>query len=272
MEILQNKQENKKIAILYIATGQYFYFWKDFYESAKKYFLPKHDRHFFLWTDATMENVPQDVTLTFLKWRTWPYSTLHRYEIFLQKEKELLNFDYCYFFNANMVCLKEVDEDVFPIDVPFVAAENLNQPFMSSKNRLHSLKTKYWTNNPRSAAFVPFKVWEEHPDWSWLMGGFNGGKAIDWMHMSKILTKWIYQDKINHIKVKWNDEAYMNKYMMKAGVKRLSPIPYLSVWWRDITDEVKLRLLRKQDILGDDFRTSGRHIEIFTDRLKSLIE
>lgn len=59
---------------------------------------------------------------------------------------------------------------------------------------------------------------------------------------------------------------------MKAGVKRLSPIPYLSVWWRDITDEVKIRLLRKQDILGDDFRISGRHIEVFTDRLKKLIE
>jgi len=50
----------KKIGILYICTGKYDIFWKDFYLSCEKYLLndidengnKKFEKHYFVWTDA----------------------------------------------------------------------------------------------------------------------------------------------------------------------------------------------------------------------------
>lgn len=41
----------KNIAILYIATGRYICFWKDFYSSMQKFFLPKHKKTYFLFPE-----------------------------------------------------------------------------------------------------------------------------------------------------------------------------------------------------------------------------
>ena len=41
-----------KAAILYIATGKYTVFWKEFYESFEKNFLPQTKKTYFLFTDA----------------------------------------------------------------------------------------------------------------------------------------------------------------------------------------------------------------------------
>ena len=44
-----------KIAILYICTGKYNIFWKDFYTSCEKNFIPNSEKHYFVFTDA--ENI-----------------------------------------------------------------------------------------------------------------------------------------------------------------------------------------------------------------------
>lgn len=42
-----------KVAVLYICTGTYTAFWKDFYVSAEKYFLPDCEKHYFAFTDTS---------------------------------------------------------------------------------------------------------------------------------------------------------------------------------------------------------------------------
>ena len=49
-ELVQNKRF--QIAILYICTGKYVVFWKDFYQSFEKKFLKKSEVEYFVFTDA----------------------------------------------------------------------------------------------------------------------------------------------------------------------------------------------------------------------------
>ena len=42
----------KSIGILYICTGPYVLFWKDFYESFEKNFLPSYEKRYYVFTDA----------------------------------------------------------------------------------------------------------------------------------------------------------------------------------------------------------------------------
>lgn len=40
-----------KVAILYICTGRYNQFFKGFYESCERNFLPNSNKEYFVWTD-----------------------------------------------------------------------------------------------------------------------------------------------------------------------------------------------------------------------------
>ena len=93
----------KKVAILYIALGRYITFWKDFYESCEKYLSPC-EKHYFVWTDNETFDYSDaaNVTITRAEKKGWPYDTLLRFQMFLERQKELSKFDYIFFFNANI--------------------------------------------------------------------------------------------------------------------------------------------------------------------------
>ena len=46
-----------KIGILFIATGRYICFWKDFYKACEKYLLKNHEKTYFLFTDAELKKI-----------------------------------------------------------------------------------------------------------------------------------------------------------------------------------------------------------------------
>lgn len=46
------ESDMNKVAVLYICTGKYDVFWKDFYISYEKYFLPDCEKHYYVFTDA----------------------------------------------------------------------------------------------------------------------------------------------------------------------------------------------------------------------------
>ena len=74
------------ISILYICTGKYSMFWRDFYESTQKYFLPNsnYELHYFVFTDELSlpyEDKPY-VNKIYQVALEWPYITLLRFEIF----------------------------------------------------------------------------------------------------------------------------------------------------------------------------------------------
>ena len=86
----------KKVAALYMCTGQYLKLWPEFLASAEKYLLKQCEVHYFVFTDADHlegEESNSRVHRIFQKPQPWPYTTLKRFEIFLQIEDALKKFD-----------------------------------------------------------------------------------------------------------------------------------------------------------------------------------
>ena len=100
----------KTLAVLYICTGAYVAFWRDFYPNFKANFLPDCDRTFFVFTDAdhiAYEDAP-DVRRIPQQALPWPYSTMQRFDAFLGQEAALAKFDYLFFANANLHCTRVI--------------------------------------------------------------------------------------------------------------------------------------------------------------------
>lgn len=262
--------DQKNIAILYICTGQYVTLWERFYETCEKYFLPKHKKTYFIWSDSKPKPFVDNIVFTYIKWFPSPHAMMNRYHHFMMRENDLKNYDYCFFFNSNVEFKGEVSDEVIPVDVPFCAAENIAQFCSDKESRLDIIKNKYWTNCPASPAFMSFEHWKQNPDFCWLMGGFNGGKAKDWIEMSKQIMQWVDYNKKHKLYLRWHDEPFMNKYMYEHGVLRLNPIHYLN--WRKYTwknDDVKIIVRKKQEILPTNFRTARTNVLSIKERLDS---
>jgi len=77
-----------KIGILYICTGKYDIFWKDFYLSSEKYLLKNHEKHYFVFTDSkTIFDAAnnKNIHVIYQKNLGWPNNALMRYHIFLKE-------------------------------------------------------------------------------------------------------------------------------------------------------------------------------------------
>ena len=99
-----------RVAVLYLCTGSYRVFWHDFYPNFKEHFLPDCERTFYVFTDAeTIDYEDQpDVRRIPQQALPWPYSTMQRFDAFLGQADRLAGYDYLFFANANLRCLRDV--------------------------------------------------------------------------------------------------------------------------------------------------------------------
>ena len=79
-----------RIGILYICTGKYDIFWKDFYLSAERHFLqdPSFTLEYYVFTDSSKlydEENNKHIHRIRQKNLGWPDNTLKRFHIFLRK-------------------------------------------------------------------------------------------------------------------------------------------------------------------------------------------
>jgi len=202
-----------QIGILYICTGKYSIFWKSFYESAEKYFLTNHKKIYYVFTDAKKiaykEN--KNVIVIFQENLGWPYNTLMRFHIFNKNKKILSKTDYLFFFNANMLFVSSVEEEIIPYNEGLMA---LQQPGIWNKPR-----EKFpYESNTESTAYIPPEKGKYY-----VMGALNGGKTEKFLIMSKILAENIDRDIKNEIIAIWHDESHLNWYLSDKEFKLLNP-------------------------------------------------
>jgi len=197
-----------KIAVLYICTGHYTIFWKDFYRTAEKCFYPREQKHYFLITDnndliaSLKEN--DNVTPCFQVKSGWPYDTLLRFNIFCTVQDRLLQYDFCYYCNANMLFLKQIDETVIPFPTP-------EKSLLLWRHTLvyHDEDASGFTveRNPESSAYIA-EGEKCHP----YGGGFFGGTSEAFVRMSRILRDNIAADLEKNIIAVWHDESHIQRY------------------------------------------------------------
>lgn len=202
-----------KIAILYICTGIYSKFFEGFYNSSQKYLLTNEHKQYFVWTDDfNVANNLKDVNLIHKEFAGFPADSLFRFEMFLQVEQVLQQFDYIYFFNSNALFLKPVEKEILPDD------SGLAMGIWPGTREIQNPIFYPYERNRKSLAYVaPYK-----PPYIYFMGGLNGGRSEEYLNMIRALAHNIREDYNNGIIAKYHDESHINAYMRTHKCKILS--------------------------------------------------
>ena len=203
------------IGILYICTGKYSLFWEKFYQSCEDNFLSCHKKHYFVFTDSSNIKNESNVTKIYESAKGFPMDSLLRFKMFKSIENNLLQCDYLFFFNSNMLFVKPVNEEILPGigDNRLVA---LLHPGYYSK-RINSFP---FERNGRSTAFIPYiksKIYRYY------MGSLNGGRTEDFIKLIDILCTNVDIDMSNGIIAIYHDESHLNSYLNTMKIKSLDP-------------------------------------------------
>lgn len=212
--------EKKKIGILYITTGKYVIFWKAFYESFEKYFLPHMERHYFVFTDACEDEIKESqyVHVYREKQLPWPLPTLLKYHYFLQVEEELKQMDYLYQSNGPVVCEDYVDEE------GFLPREEFGETLMFTRHPGFYQKPRIfipYERNPRSKAYVPYNQGK-----CYVFGAMNGGKSDAYLSFMKELRQRITDDLNHNLIARFHDESHVNHGILFQENYRIIDMAY----------------------------------------------
>ena len=209
---------NKSIGILYICTGPYALFWKDFYESFEKSFLPGYRKKYFIFTDSD-EIYKQEnpfVNVIKIEPQPWPLITLFRFSTFLKIEEELKKCDYLMFSNANMVCNDVITpEEFLPREERGEILSVTSHPGYYKKKNIDYP----YERSKKSTAYVPWNCGENY-----VIGAMFSGTSKAFLKMSRTLKNNIEEDLKKNIIAKWHDESQLNRYIInKPGIRILEP-------------------------------------------------
>lgn len=242
-------QEPKKVAFLWICTGPlYWQYAATMLQGAKRFFLPGHDVDYFLWSDmpvddraavldalgkayAKVPEAPQadydrelgnmadsicaigpQVRMQRTEAVEWPLPTLMRYHLFLQREEELKEYDYIFYCDVDMVFTNYVGDEV------------LGEGLTAAPHPGYALRRNLippYEPNPQSEAYIPrpgrVAVVDGKPQFQpeYYAGGFQGGRAKDFIEAMKVMKKRIDRDYTKNYVAIWNDESHWNKYLFE---------------------------------------------------------
>ena len=209
----------KRIGILYICTGKYDVFWKDFYLSSEHFFMqyPDYIKHYYVFTDSEHlydEENNSNIHKIYQENLGWPNNTLKRFHMFLQiKESLLEETDYLFFFNANLLFTATVNEEVLPPNNSNGIVGTLHPGFFNQANTNFT-----YERSNKSTAYIAIGEGEHY-----YAGGLSGGRTKEYLKLCEHLKNQIDEDELNKIIAVWHDESHINKYFFNNPPHTLSP-------------------------------------------------
>ena len=239
--------ENKyKVAFIFICLNSlYWQYAPEMVSGARQFFLPGHKTDYLFWTDIPVEGVKEkvinawkergkdventdiiktiddisnavmdlrkqkDIILFPTEATDWPYPTLLRYNLFLQQEEKLKEYDYIFYCDVDMRFVNVVGDEILG---------NLT----AAQHPMYALKKEYWPPyepNELSASYIkrPGRLIDENgkPRFMplYFAGGFQGGKTDKYIEAMKSTEKIIEKDLVQSYIPIWNDESAWNKYL-----------------------------------------------------------
>lgn len=202
-----------KIALLSVCLNkEYHQYLSPMIESARKFLLKGSEIDFLVWSDLPPNtDLGKNVTIYPTEPMGWPAPTLLRYNLFLEQEEKLKEYDYVFYCDIDMLFVSRVGEEILG-------------RLTSAKHPMYDLARHLippYEPNPKSACFIsrPGRVIEENGkkwfDPHYYAGGFQGGRPEAWVKAMKVMKKWIEHDMaMGYIPI-WNDESAWNKYLFK---------------------------------------------------------
>jgi hypothetical protein len=205
-----------KIAIIYICTGKYSIFWREFYDSANRYLLMGHSKHYFVFTDSPDILEDTDVTIIPRQSAGFPADSLMRFEMFLQIREQLLSFDYSFFFNSNMKFTGFVGEEIIPTVEQGGITAVIHPGYYNRRS--------FWFPYERrriSEAYVSCR--RKNTSMKYFAGAIIGGSTSQFMELSVTCWNQIIKDQSNGILAVFHDESHINSFLSGRKVLALSP-------------------------------------------------
>lgn len=208
-----------KVAILYICTGKYAIFWKEFYETYDKNFLPSTEKTYFVFTDNKKLPYAERTNVCIIPQKDlgWPGNTLQRFSLFIREEDRWKNYDYTFFINANFTCPVIISEEEFlpkQSKIKLIVAEHAGHHGWEP-DRLP------YERNFSSLAYV-----KQGEGSVYVMGGFNGGITRSYMEMIHKLKENVDLDAQKGIVACCHDESHLNKYIIDRDDVLILPPSY----------------------------------------------
>lgn len=242
-----------KIAVLYICTGKYNQFFEGFYRSAEEYLLTdsQYQKEYFVWTDNMSLSNQRNVHLIYKKSEGFPADSLFRFEMFMQAEEKLKEFDYIYFFNANALILRPVGEEILP-DKSGLAMGI----WPGKREKQHPMFFPYERNRKSLAYVAPYGK-----NYTYFMGGLNGGTTDAYLNMIRTLCHNIRDDYNRGIIAKVHDESHINAYMRTHKCKKLEANLCMPEEWVRENDNPKNIFRDKVKI--DKYFNKGRNHSLY---------
>lgn len=242
-----------KVAILYICTGKYNQFFHGFYSSAEKYFLKDiADIEYFVFTDDLDLSHENNVHIYKRKCQGFPMDSLFRFDMFLSISDQLKEFDYCFFFNANMLFVENVGSEFLPMDEGLMAV--IHPGFFNKPEACFP-----YERDSQSTAFIPK---EKNKKYRYYMGSLNGGKTADFLSLAKTCSVNTHDDYDRGVIALVHDESHLNKYMTTHPCLGLSPAyAYPEGWKLPFTPKIIIRDKVRIDPYfnkGRDYSIKGR--------------
>lgn len=212
----------------------------------------------------------------------WPYPTLLRYNLFLQQEEKLKDYDYIFYLDCDMQFCNVVGDEILP-------KEGLMATVHPGYHIRQELYPPYEPNS-KSASYIkrPGRIIEDSQAKNakneligkrfqplYYAGGFQGGRAKPFIQAMKDTRLLIEQDLTNRYIPIWNDESAWNKYLSENPPEIVLNPSYIYpdslikeyyipvVWGRDYQPKIKT--------LTKWFSTSkegGKAVQQMTQQLK----
>lgn len=240
-----------KVAMIFICLNPlYWEYAKKMVQGARALFLPGHQTDFLFWTDMpeTVEEVGQKVVQAFadrganiqdpkvvehlnsvitgvveLRGQKdiqvfpteaieWPFPTLLRYNLFLQQEEKLKEYDYIFYCDIDMQFINVVGDEI------------LGDGITAAQHPMYAHRKEYWPPyepNKTSQAYIPRpgKVIDDNGKPRFMplyyAGGFQGGKSDVWIKAMKEMRMMTDKDLTQNYIPIWNDESIFNAYLFK---------------------------------------------------------
>lgn len=236
-----------KIAILYICTGRYAQFFDGFYESAEKFLLPGMEKRYFVFTDQEQLTTAENVELLIRPCRGFPEDSLFRFDRFLEIKDKLKDYDYTFFFNANMRFVAPVGEELIE--------ERLTAVLHPGYYDKPAWRYPY-ERNKQSKAYIP----AHEENYHYYMGSLNGGRTADYLALAETCSRHIHEDWDKGIVACYHDESHLNRYLREHNSKALSPA-YAYIEGKDLPFEPKILLIDKTRL--DPYFNKGRDFSLW---------
>lgn len=208
-----------RVGLLIIATNKYDIFIEPLLRSVDKYFFKNETVDIYLFVDKVY-NVKHSERLNIvqilIEHKPFPYATLLRYKHFTT-HSHLLKSEFLYYLDVDMRIVAPIGDEILPEKYSLVAT--IHPGFYKGGGS--------WCTDKKSNAYTKPEYRRKY-----FAGGFNGGKAKEFLLMSEILSEAIEEDEKNGVMAEWHDEGFLNLWFGIHNCKELSPSYCYPESWR----------------------------------------